>query len=314
MAEMKTQSECADASEPIRKLPFLEKQSRLDAQRKKLPGLPHTPEQQPSHSLIDAVYNVVESGNIVYVHPGKCHSRENEVQTESKSKSKTMITLEQGALKQTVISSLQDLDTSTELKLYFALQRRHLVFDLVNLLSWGVCQKWLDKLMSTLVSDAPTSFNAITITQVMRADRDMFSILASEFKGSLKAALGAKPPLDDVFEKLMHDPRINVHLIAMPKLFSPPQKRPLESEVGKTNPGPRKPFKRNKPGEKPVPQMPEELAGLNKRTEAGKPMCWHFNMAKGCNNPVKAGRCRFGMHDCMKCLKAGHGAARCKAS
>jgi len=122
-----------------------------------------------------------------------------------------MITLEQGALKQTVISSLQDLDTSTELKLYFALQRRHLAFDLVNLLSWGVCQKWLDKLMSTLVSDAPTSFNAITIAQVMRADRDMFSILASEFKGSLKAALGAKPPLDDVFEKLMHDPRINVH-------------------------------------------------------------------------------------------------------
>ena len=104
-------------TEPIRKLPFVEKQSRLDSQRKKLPGLPHTPEQQPSHSLIDAVYNIVESGNIVYVHPRRCHSRENEVQTESKNKSKTVITLKQGALKQTVISSLQDLDTSTELKL-----------------------------------------------------------------------------------------------------------------------------------------------------------------------------------------------------
>ena len=314
MAEMKTQSECADASQPIRKLPFVEKQSRLDTQRKKLPGLPHTPEQQPSHSLIDTVYNIVESGNIVYVHPSKCHSRENEVQTESKSKSKTMITLEQGALKQTVVSDLQDLDTSTELKLYFALQRRHLAFDLVGLLSWAVCQKWLDKMMSTLVSDAPTSFNAITITQVMKADREMFSILASEFKGSLKAVLGARPPLDEIFEKLMHDPRINVHLIAMPKLNSAPLKRPLENDAGKPNPGPRKPFKRIKPGEKPVPQMPEELAGLNKRTEAGKPLCWHFNMAKGCNNPVKAGRCRFGMHDCMKCLKTGHGAARCKTS
>ena len=293
---------------------FVEKQSRLDAQRKKLPGLPHTPEQQPSHSLIDTVYNIVESGNIVYVHPSKCHSRENEVQTESKSKSKTMITLEQGALKQTVVSDLQDLDTSTELKLYFALQRRHLAFDLVGLLSWTVCQKWLDKLMSTLVSDAPTSFNAITITQVMKADREMFSILASEFKGSLTAVLGARPPLDEIFEKLMHDPRINVHLIAMPKLTSAPPKRPLENDAGKPNPGPRKPSKRIKPGEKPAPQMPEELAGLNKRTEAGKPLCWHFNMGKGCNNPVKAGRCRFGMHDCMKCLKTGHGAARCKTS
>ena len=43
-----------------------------------------------------------------------------------------MITLEQGALKQTVVSGLQDLDTSTELKLYFALQRRHLAFDMVG--------------------------------------------------------------------------------------------------------------------------------------------------------------------------------------
>ena len=34
IAEMKTQSACADASEPIRKLPFIEKQSRLDAQKK----------------------------------------------------------------------------------------------------------------------------------------------------------------------------------------------------------------------------------------------------------------------------------------
>ena len=49
-------------------LPFIEKQSRLDAQPKKLPGLPLTAEQQPSHSLIDAVCNIVESGNIVHVH------------------------------------------------------------------------------------------------------------------------------------------------------------------------------------------------------------------------------------------------------
>ena len=113
------------------------------------------------------------------------------MQTEAKNKSKTMITLEQGALKQTVVSNLQDIDTNTELKLYFALQRRHLAFDLVNLLSWNVCQKWLDKLMSTLVSDAPSNFSAITLTQVMRADREIFSILASEHKGRSKQQPGA---------------------------------------------------------------------------------------------------------------------------
>ena len=142
MAEMKTQSECADVSEPIRKLPFIGKQSSLYAQRKELPG----------------------------------------------------------ASKQTVTSGLQDLDTSTELKLYFALQRRHVTLDMVNLLSCSVCQEWLDKLMSTLVSHAPSNFNAITLTQVMRADRDMLSILASSFKGSSKAPVGGRPPLDNLFE------------------------------------------------------------------------------------------------------------------
>ena len=66
--------------------------------------------------------------------------------------------------------------------------------------------------MSTLVSDAPSNFSAITLTQVMRADREIFSILASEHKGSLKSTAGGRPPLEEPFERLMHDPRINVHL------------------------------------------------------------------------------------------------------
>eukprot|EP00435_Cladocopium_sp_Y103_P019375 s340_g4.t1 len=221
VADMKTQSASVDASEPVRKLPYVEKTSRLEAQKKKLTGLLHSPEQQPSHSLIDSVFSMMESGSLTYVHPSKCHSREHEIQAEAKSRSKTMLTIEQGSLKQTVVSSLTDIDTGTELKLYFAMQRRHLAFDLVGLLSWERCQKWLDKLMSSLVSDAPQHFTPISLTQIMRADREVFSLMASEHKESLKAAPGAKPPLDETFEKLMHDPRINVHLIAMPKIASP---------------------------------------------------------------------------------------------
>ena len=66
--------------------------------------------------------------------------------------------------------------------------------------------------MSTLVSDAPSNFSAITLTQVMRADREIFSILVSDHKGSLKAAAGGRPPLEEPFERLMHDPRIQCSL------------------------------------------------------------------------------------------------------
>eukprot|EP00435_Cladocopium_sp_Y103_P021975 s4259_g5.t1 len=314
IADMKTQPVSADASEPVRKLPYVEKTSRLEAQKKKLNGLLHSPEQQPSHSLIDSVFSMMESGSLTYVHPSKCHSREHEIQAEAKSRSKTMLTIEQGSLKQTVVSNLTDIDTGTELKLYFAMQRRHLAFDLVGLLSWDRCQKWLDKLMSSLVSDAPQHFTPISLTQIMRADREIFSLMASEHKDPLKAAPGAKPPLDETFEKLMHDPRINVHLIAMPKVsnVNPAPKRPVEGAPDGKPGGPKKP-KQNGSATKPVPQLPEALVGLHRKTSAGKPLCWHYNLSKGCNNSVKQERCRFGMHHCMKCLKAGHGASRCKS-
>ena len=92
VAEMKTQSACADASEPIRKLPFIEKQSRLDAQMKRLPGLPHTPAISLSHRC------GLQCGGKWEHHlhtPEQVPLQESEAQTE-------MITLEQGALKQTV--------------------------------------------------------------------------------------------------------------------------------------------------------------------------------------------------------------------
>ena len=70
---MKSQTQSTDPGEPSRKLPFVEKQSRLESQKKRIVGLLHTTDQQPSHGLIDVVFNMVETGSIVYIHPSKCH-------------------------------------------------------------------------------------------------------------------------------------------------------------------------------------------------------------------------------------------------
>lgn len=299
-----------DPSEPVRKLPFVEKQNRLETQKRRISGLSHRPEQQPAHQLIDQVYNLIESGAIIYIHPSKCLSREHEIQNEARQKTKQIVTLEQGSLKTTTANAMGDIDTSTELKLYFALLRRHLAFEMLNLLSWELCQLWLDKLMTVLISETPSNFSAVGVTQILKADREMFTLLAMEHTDGLKAVPGREPPLDKTFRRLMHDPRINVHLIAYPKqqpvMPKAAPKRPGDEPGDK--PSPKKP--RHTP-QKPAPQMPTELKGLTTRTADGKPICWHRNLKKGCNNTVKNGRCRFGMHVCMKCLKAGHGAADC---
>ena len=57
----------------------------------------------------------------------------------------------------------------------------------------------------------------MSVTQILRADREMFSLLAAEHSDSLKPVAGKEPPLDRTFKRLMHDPRINVHLIALPE-------------------------------------------------------------------------------------------------
>jgi hypothetical protein len=93
-----------------------------------------------------------------------------EIQSESKQKSKQIITIEQGSLRSAASSNMSDVDTSTELRLFFALQRRHLAFELVHLLSWQLCQVWLDKLMGSLVQE-PSYGPSLNLAQILRADR-----------------------------------------------------------------------------------------------------------------------------------------------
>eukprot|EP00435_Cladocopium_sp_Y103_P067691 s116_g30.t1 len=286
--DMKTNAANSDASEPVKKLPFIEKQTRLDAQKRRITGLLHKPDQQPAHSLIDLAFHIVETGALTYIGPSKCHSRDMEIQAESKQKSKQIITLEQGSLRSSTASSMQDVDTSTELRLFFALQRRHLAFELVGLLSWEPCQIWLDKLMGSLLHEHAHQGPSLNLSQILRADREIFNLMAAEFSGSLAAEAGKDPPLDALFTRLMHDPRVNVHLIAMPKPPAVPSnpspkvpKRELDHVGGKGGTP-----KRPRTGDKEPAKIPEELKGLRLKTSEGKPMCWHFNLAKSCNNPA----------------------------
>jgi hypothetical protein len=117
-----------------------------------------------------------------------------EIQAESKQKAKQIFTIDQGSFRSSSSSELSDVDTSTELRLFFALQRRHLAFKLVSFLSLQHCQIWLDKLMGSLVHEAAHSGPALSLTQILRADREIFNIMASEFSGALIGEKDKPPP------------------------------------------------------------------------------------------------------------------------
>lgn len=307
MADLRSQVSTGDVSEPARKLPYVEKVRRLNAQQTRITGLSHRNEQQPSHSLIDMCFQMIESGSLLYVPPSKCTSREVEILSDSKAKQKQVVTLEQGALKASSSSELPLADVGTELKLMFAFQRRGLAFDLVGLLTWSVHVEWTNKLYRALTADVAAGFNPVSLTQLIRADKELFLIISTEYQGPLKAEVPADPPLDDLVKQLMLDPRINIHLTPTARV----DKRSSTDKVNDADPRPPKNPKKGDPKAKSTPSLPDALKGLGTKTKDGKPICWHYNLEKGCSNNIKKGRCRFGFHQCMKCGKKEHGASTC---
>jgi len=192
MVDLQKHSASQDLSEPGRSLPFVEKQRRLAVQQARITGISHRHEQQASHALIDTCFQMMESGSLIYIAPSKCGSRDQEIQQDTKNKQKQLVTIEQGALKTVATPSLPAIDVGTELRLMYALQRRGLAFDLVGLMTWS------NKLFRALMSDAIPNFSPITLDQLLRADQELFLLLAAEHSGSLKAgAADQDPPLDE---------------------------------------------------------------------------------------------------------------------
>ena len=91
-------SDSADPAGLTKRLPAAEKQSRLEAQSKRLAGLKIAGELAPSHQLLDATNAMVESGIITWIAPSKCSKRDDEVQANIKPSASTL-QIEQSTLK-----------------------------------------------------------------------------------------------------------------------------------------------------------------------------------------------------------------------
>jgi len=120
-----------------RKLPQVEKLSRLRDQQQRLPGIAVKGELQPSFALVDMVASMAEAGTLTWIPPSMCSKRDSEVQQNIREKS-PIITVEQQTLKVAAPDLKVATDTSTSLQVQWALQRRGLAFDQCNIISFTV--------------------------------------------------------------------------------------------------------------------------------------------------------------------------------
>lgn len=219
-------------------------------------------------------------------------------------------------------------DLGTELKLQWAFQCRGIAFDQCRLLNWAVHDKWLQTLLNAMTRECPTGYQRVKSEQIIRADREMWTLLAQLNLTSLKPVADV-PVLDAHVTTLMTDPRITMFLLPLLSSHSASGAK-ADKPVNKTPPPP-PPAAGNRPRQntlkktrRPLTRAQkacvEELRKFVLRILEGPftgPICFNYNMKQGCSNSTTSengcSRCMKGLHLCANCHKPGHSVLTCRA-
>ena len=317
VAQLK-QKVTGDGDEGKQKLPIVEKQARLADQKRRLTGLDIEGELQPSYALIDAVNNMIETSSVLWIAPSKSTSRNQEIQHGSKNLP-SVVQLEQHTLKLASQDSSFEADCSSTIQLQWCLQRRALALDQVRLSSWDCQNKWINQLLTTLNTPPPPGHSRLSLEQLVKADKQLWTELAKCFEGAFVGAVGgAEPPFDAHILRLRNDPRITMFLLPLPILAKDTKTSASNASGGATpqRPAPKgQPKKKYKPTKKAERSKPDALANMETMTKDGQNICWSFNLESGCQAALVSGakpsRCAKGLHVCAFCHKPNHSQMVC---
>ena len=319
VAHTKQQVSLDSTVEGGRKLPVAEKQARLVQQQKRLTGISITGELQPSYALIDLAASMLESNAVIWIPPSKCSKRETEIQMTVTKEKSSVVAVEQHTLKITAAEEVLKVDHSTDLQLQWALQRRGVALDQCGLIDWEVHQQWLQYLLGLLTKAVPDGYSRIRADQLLKADKEMFLVMAQDLQRSGERLSETPSPMNVAMPKLMTDPRITMHLLPLPsqtprQVSANVPAAPSRRDTSVAPKGKGKVRRDGKQSTKAKAMCPAELKDYKQLDEQGRPICWAYNLKGGCKEPASDGRCKKGVHVCIKCKRANHGLATCRAS
>ena len=314
-----------DTSEGVssKKLPVPEKRARLNTQQARLGGIAIEGELEPAYQLLDATNQQYESGVLVWLPPSKCPKREVEIIAGFKEKPGT-VQVENNMLKVGAATPALDCDISDSLRVQWAWMRRGIAYDQCRMISWSVHQRWIQKLLDSLSQVPPPGYAATSIAQCLRADKELFLLMAREAVPPFKVNASGISPLDAHVARLSTDPRIQQHLLPVPKSVAPAASSTVigldAGEFAKSATAKRaaKAKAMLKAKAKAGPKnKPEALKKYDTRTPDGN-QCWDFNLDGGCDRETKKNGkgipcCEKGLHTCACCKKAGHSLVNCRA-
>ena len=184
--------------------------------------------------------------------------------------------------------------TVTELEVSNALKRRALAFDLVGVCTYDVMAAYHADLRDHLHTPPPPGYSAVSVQQILWADRTAFMFL-SERMAPLKKNAMNQLHLDLQLRTILSQPNVAFHLLPLSGRTQKASSAAKASNPKKRSRSPRKqqPVKgkggpKGRTGKSRGPSIPAGL--VNKALEAPQKqrLCWAYNLPNGCSK-AKAG-------------------------
>ena len=189
-----------------------ERSARITAQKNRLQGLDLSGPLEPSFWLYDSFSAMLDSGELKYIAPNKCLTRQQEI---AGAKPEKLIKLDEHKSGLVVKDAApeQEVSVTSDLALFQALCRRALAMDLVNIASYDTVMRWTNRMFTLYTQPSAPGFNKVSQAQLLRADRQSFLRLAEMVTDGFKVNAAGVLPLDDAFDRLHNDVTVSYHLL-----------------------------------------------------------------------------------------------------
>ena len=299
--DMRGRIERTDLDGP-KKIAPAERASRLVSQQARLSGLVIKDDLEPSFGLLDRVCQQYDQDQLTYIGPDECGSRAQEILGVKKDTSLKLERDPNGNVRAKEQLFSESTDVASDYKLRQAFTRRSLAYDQANLIDFAAQEAWASHLFKLLHKDVPHGYHRVTITQILKADRELFVLMADECRASIIPRLGNVRPLDVAIKTLMHHPDVAYLTLPLAGSAGKAKDRTSKGEEG-PYPNPKAKSKGKGKGRdkgKGKGTKSEVPTGCVSRLADGRNVCYGFNSARGCSNAsiVAGSRCRFGFHIC----------------
>ena len=213
MSDMKNRVERTDTTEP-RRLPMAERTSRLEKQRNDLVGVVINQDNEPSHSLVDKIFQQLDDGCVVWIPWEQLSSRAKE--TQSAKKDLTFKLDSSGNLKATQRDDITEVSLSGDIRVRQALQRRALAYDLSKMVGYRTLETWTERLFATMMTEPPPNYKAVNMRQVQEADKKLWQIISEKTRGNVAVQADGTKPVEKALEQYWNSPEVTFLLSPLP--------------------------------------------------------------------------------------------------